>query len=47
VDFRDPKVSWHESSKRWIMPLAVGDYLESFVCARPEKMGISQYFWKK
>lgn len=23
-DFRDPKVSWHEGSKRWIMTLATG-----------------------
>lgn len=30
VDFRDPKVFWHEPSKQWIMPLAVGDYLEIF-----------------
>lgn len=24
-DFRDPKVSWHEATKKWIMTLAVGD----------------------
>jgi fructan beta-fructosidase len=24
-DFRDPKVSWYEASKKWIMTLAVGD----------------------
>jgi len=24
-DFRDPKVSWHDDSKKWIMTLAVGD----------------------
>jgi len=24
-DFRDPKVMWHESSRKWIMSLAVGD----------------------
>lgn len=23
-DFRDPKISWHEKSKKWIMALAVG-----------------------
>lgn len=30
VDFRDPKVLWHEASKQWVMPLAVGDHLEIF-----------------
>jgi fructan beta-fructosidase len=29
-DFRDPKVLWHEGTKKWIMPLAVGDHLELF-----------------
>jgi fructan beta-fructosidase len=26
-DFRDPKVSWHEESKKWIMALAVQDHI--------------------
>lgn len=26
-DFRDPKVSWHEPSQRWVMILAVGDHM--------------------
>lgn len=30
ADFRDPKVFWHEASKHWIMPLAVGKKLEIF-----------------
>lgn len=30
VDFRDPKVFWHQPSKHWIMPLAVGQHLEVF-----------------
>lgn len=30
VDFRDPKVFWHELSQRWVMPLAVGQHLELF-----------------
>jgi len=29
-DFRDPKVFFHSASKRWIMPLAVGNHLEIF-----------------
>ncbi len=30
ADFRDPKVFWHEASKSWVMPLAVGKQLEIF-----------------
>lgn len=26
-DFRDPKVSWHEPSRHWVMTLAVGDHI--------------------
>ncbi|MDX1909893.1 MAG: glycoside hydrolase family 32 protein [Saprospiraceae bacterium] len=31
VDFRDPKVFWHDQSKHWVMPLAVGQHLEIFI----------------
>lgn len=30
-DFRDPKVSWHEASRRWVMALAVGQHVEFYV----------------
>ncbi len=30
LDFRDPKVLGHDSTKKWVMPLAVGDHLEIF-----------------
>jgi fructan beta-fructosidase len=33
-DFRDPKVSWFEATKRWIMTLAVGD--EIFFYSSPD-----------
>ena len=29
-DFRDPKVSWHEPSKQWVMALAVVDHIEFY-----------------
>ncbi|MES2647614.1 MAG: glycoside hydrolase family 32 protein [Bacteroidota bacterium] len=29
-DFRDPKVSWYEAGKKWIMTLAVQDHIEFF-----------------
>jgi len=29
-DFRDPKVSWHEPSKSWVMILAVADHVELY-----------------
>jgi fructan beta-fructosidase len=30
VNFRDPKVSWHEPSKRWTMILAIGDHVNIY-----------------
>jgi fructan beta-fructosidase len=32
-DFRDPKVSWHGPSKRWLMILAVLDHVELYASA--------------
>ncbi len=29
-DFRDPKVSWHNATKKWIMTLAVKDHIEFY-----------------
>jgi fructan beta-fructosidase len=29
-DFRDPKVSWHEASKQWILTLAAGNHIEFY-----------------
>jgi fructan beta-fructosidase len=29
-DFRDPKVSWNEDSKKWVMSLAVKDHIEFY-----------------
>lgn len=30
IDFRDPKVMWHQPSKRWIMTLAVWDHVSFY-----------------
>ena len=32
-DFRDPKVSWYEAGKKWIMALAVTDHIEFYSSA--------------
>ncbi|NDV44286.1 glycoside hydrolase family 32 protein [Flagellimonas sediminis] len=29
-DFRDPKVTWHEASKRWILTLVAGDHAQFY-----------------
>ncbi len=29
-DFRDPKVMWHEDSKRWVMSLVAGDHVKFY-----------------
>lgn len=39
-DFRDPKVMWHEATKRWIMSLAAGDRI--FFYSSPDLRN-----WKK
>jgi fructan beta-fructosidase len=46
VDFRDPKVFWHESSKHWVMALAVGDHLEIFTSSNLKKWEKSGEFGK-
>ncbi len=33
IDFRDPKVLWHEPTQRWIMLLAVGQHMEIYSSA--------------
>lgn len=30
IDFRDPKVSWHDATNEWIMALAVKDHIEFY-----------------
>lgn len=29
-DFRDPKVTWHEASKQWVMVIAAGDFIQFY-----------------
>src|SRR5688572_16694475 len=40
VDFRDPKVSWHETTSQWVMALAVKDHIEFYGSSDLKK-------WKK
>lgn len=30
IDFRDPKVIWHEATQKWVMALAVGDHISFY-----------------
>jgi fructan beta-fructosidase len=46
-DFRDPKVFWHAASKRWIMPLAVGEHLEIFTSENLKNWQKTSDFGKK
>lgn len=43
-DFRDPKVFWHEASKRWVMVLAAGDRLYFYTSANLKEWAFASEF---
>lgn len=47
ADFRDPKVSWHEQSKQWIMALAVKDHIEFYSSPDLKKWALLSAFGKE
>lgn len=45
-DFRDPKVSWHAASKKWIMTMAAGDHIRFYTSANLKDWNLSGSFGK-
>ena len=46
-DFRDPKVFWHEDTKRWIMILAVDQHMEIFTSQNLKNWEYASSFGEK
>lgn len=47
ADFRDPKVFWHEDTKRWIMILAVDQHMEIFTSQNLKNWEYASSFGEK
>lgn len=47
ADFRDPKVLWHEDTKRWIMILAVDQHMEIFTSQNLKNWEYASSFGEK
>ncbi len=45
-DFRDPKVTWHEASKHWVMVLAVADRIDFYRSKNLKDWSFSSSFGK-
>ncbi len=45
-DFRDPKVFWHEETKRWIVSLAVGDHIRFYSSENLKDWALASSFGK-
>lgn len=43
-DFRDPKVSWHADTKKWVMTLAVGNEIQFFTSGNLKDWSLSGKF---
>lgn len=46
-DFRDPKVTWHNASKKWIMTMAAGDHIRFYESANLKDWQLSGTFGKE
>lgn len=44
IDFRDPKITWHEESKKWIMALAVGERIHFYSSANLKEWAMESEF---
>ncbi len=43
-DFRDPKVSWHAASKKWIMTMAAGNHIRFYQSANLKNWQLTSIF---
>jgi Beta-fructosidases (levanase/invertase) len=43
-DFRDPKVTWHEDSKKWILTLVAGDHAQFYTSPNLKDWALSGQF---
>ncbi|MEK3914136.1 glycoside hydrolase family 32 protein [Paenibacillus sp. FSL H7-0331] len=47
VDFRDPKVFWHENSTRWVMSIAAGDRIRFYTSENLKEWSFASEFGAK
>ncbi len=46
IDFRDPKVIWHEGTKKWTLVLAAGDHIRIYLSSNLKEWSFASQFGK-